>query len=136
MAQPPNTVMPILTNLSVKALLTYQDAIEMAKKTMPGWKLCDGIPSSILEGIYLHKPDANPDNELAEKADADAELESFFETRLPFPSFRSLQAALTELTPDNAEKDTEARYLTFGMEFQKLRKRASHLNLDEQWWLL
>ncbi|KAL0211233.1 hypothetical protein P9112_009531 [Eukaryota sp. TZLM1-RC] len=136
MAQPPNTVMPILTNLSVKALLTYQDAIEMAKKTMPGWKLCDGIPSSILEGIYLHKPDANPDNELAEKADADAELESFFETRLPFRSFRSLQAALTELAPNNAEKDTEARYLTFGMEFQKLRKRASHLNLDEQWWLL
>ncbi|KAL0235456.1 hypothetical protein GEMRC1_002038 [Eukaryota sp. GEM-RC1] len=109
-----------------------------ATKNDDSLSLRDGIPDTILEGIYLLKPLADPDSEEDPHegfVSAEEELKGFFESRQAIPSFRSLVSSLANLRPDFKERDTEARYLAFAAKFERLRKRASHLNLDLPWWM-
>ncbi|KAL0246870.1 hypothetical protein GEMRC1_008076 [Eukaryota sp. GEM-RC1] len=129
---------PILKGLTSDQVQQYLDDFKIAQKNDDSLSLRDGIPDTILEGIYLLKPLADPDSEEDPHegfVSAEEELKGFFESRQAIPSFRSLVSSLANLRPDFKERDTEARYLAFAAKFQRLRKRASHLNLDLPWWM-
>ncbi|KAL0211320.1 hypothetical protein P9112_009618 [Eukaryota sp. TZLM1-RC] len=58
----PRTI-PILNGLTSDHVQQYLDAFKIANRAYDTLSLSDGIPDTLLEGIYLLKPFADPDNE-------------------------------------------------------------------------